>query len=302
VDDFTDPKARELVRRRLRYNVARWGWTTHLAAWELWNEVDNFDGFDPKLNADWHREMGDYLHGVDPWRHLITTSWRDRQMFALPEIDIVQGHSYFGPEYDAAQYSVQDTDHLMRGFGKPFFFGEQGIEGPVGVDPEGKHFHDCLWATITSGAAGAGMYWWWHNYIEPYDLYRHYTAVAKFVRGVDFPAHAWKAVTLSRPNLPPTLNVYGMAAEDRALVWIHDPLAFRIANGKGVRGPSQSGASANVVGLGEGRYAIEWVDTATGEVVRKDRRDVRPMRHFGYGIELKIPDFWGDIAARIVRE
>ena len=140
VDYFTDDRARDLVRRRLRYNVARWGWATHLAAWELWNEVDNMDGFDPAANAAWHREMGAYLKKIDPWQHLVTSSWRDPQMFALPEIDIVQAHSYFGPQYDAAQYTLQDTEHLMRPYGKPFFFGEQGIDGPVLVDPTASTF------------------------------------------------------------------------------------------------------------------------------------------------------------------
>lgn len=300
-DYFTNARAREFVRRRLRYNIARWGWCPHLLAWELWNEVDNLDGFDPAANAAWHREMGGYLKQLDPWHHLVTSSWRDRQMFALPEIDIVQGHSYFGPEYDAAEYSIEDTEHLMRGFGKPFFFGEQGIEGPVSVDPEGKHFHDTVWATALSGAAGTGLYWWWHNYIEPYNLYHHYAPLAKFLRGVDLPAHEWKAPVLSRPNLPVSLNVYGLVAADRALLWIHDPLAWRVVDQKPVEGPRQRGASANVVGLEAGDYDIEWWNTSTGEIVARDSRDVRPLRHFGYGIELAIPEFWGDIAARIMR-
>jgi hypothetical protein len=59
--------ARAFVRKRLRYNVARWGWAPHLAAWELWNEVDNLDGFDPAANAAWHREMARYLREIDPW-------------------------------------------------------------------------------------------------------------------------------------------------------------------------------------------------------------------------------------------
>ena len=301
-DYLTSTRARELVRRRLRYNVARWGWDPHLAAWELWNEVDNLDGFDSAANAGWHREMGGYLKRIDPWHHLVTTSWRDRAMFALPEIDIVQGHSYFGPEYDAAQYSLQDTEHLMRGFGKPFFFGEQGIEGPVSVDPEGKHFHDTLWATALSGAAGAGMYWWWDNYIDRYDLYRRYTGLVKFLRGIDLPSREWKAPVLSRPNVPVSLNVYGLVAPDRALLWIHDPLAFRALAGTPVKGPQQTGATANVVGLDAGDYDIEWWNTSTGEIVARDTRDVRPMRHFGYGIELALPGFWGDVAARVVRK
>ena len=98
-----------------------------------------------------------------------------------------------------------------------------------------------------------------------------------------------------------SLSVYGLVAPDRALLWIHDPLAFRIIGGKAVRGPAQSGASANVVGLAEGDYDIEWWSTTRGEVITRDTRDVRPLRHFGYGIQLDIPGFWGDVAARIIR-
>ncbi len=304
-DYFTNPQARELVRRRLRYNVARWGWSMQLAAWELWNEVDNNADFDPAANEDWHREMSAYLKAVDPWKHLITTSWRDPRMFALPGIDIVQAHSYWNAEYDAAQYAVQDTDHLMRPFGKPFFFGEQGIEDPASAainDPEGRHFHDALWSSALSGAAGTGLYWWWHNYVEQLDLYRHYKSLAAFIANEDLPARQWAAPGLSRPNLPVSLALYGLVATDRALIWIHDPLAFRIVDGKPQRGPAQPSASLNFTGLADGEYLIDWWDTLKGEVVRRDSGHVRRSNHFGYGLEVKPPPFWGDIAARVTRK
>lgn len=303
-DYFTNPKARELVKRRLRYSVARWGWSMHLAAWELWNEVDNNENFDPAANEAWHKEMAGYLKSIDPWRHLITTSWRDARMFALPEIGIVQAHSYWGAEYDAATYTLQDTDHLMRPYGKPFFFGEQGVEDPgaaVKLDPEGRHFHDTIWASALSGAAGTGLYWWWHNYVEPLNLYHHYKPLAEFLKGEDLAARRWARVGTSRPNLPVTLDVYGLAAADRMLVWIKDPLAFRIEGGKAVKGPRQEGASVNVTGLADGAYEIEWWDTMSGEMVRKDAARVKRSDHFGYGLEMKPPGFWGDIAARVVR-
>jgi hypothetical protein len=301
-DYLVSPDAKELVQRRLRYNVARWGWTTKLVAWELWNEVDNLDGFEPDSNAEWHREMASYLKSIDPWKHLITTSWRDPQMFALPQIDIVQAHSYFPAEADAAQYSLQDSDHLMRPYNKPFFFGEQGISLPASVDPKGKHFHDCLWATTMSGAAGTGLYWWWHNYIEPYDLYRHYTALASFVEDIDWPAHSWRAVKLSRPSDPVTLQAYGLVTDDRGLIWVHDPLAFRVIEGEAEKGPSQAGTSLNVVGLADGNYKIEWWDTSTGKILRLDQGNVDHLRHYGYGLELEPPEFWGDIAVKVVVE
>jgi hypothetical protein len=304
-DYFTNPRARELVRRRLRYSVARWGWSMNLAAWELWNEVDNNDGFDPAANEAWHREMSAYLKSVDPWNHLVTTSWRDSRMFSVPDIDLVQAHSYWEAEYDAAQYALEDTDHLMRPYGKPFFFGEQGVEDPAAAavnDPEGRHFHDALWASALSGSAGTGLYWWWHGYVDQFDLYRHYKPLAAFLKDEDLPARNWSAPVLSRPNLPVSLVLYGLAARDRALLWIHDPLAFRIVAGKPERGPEQSAASLNVAGLADGEYEIQWFDTLNGAILRRDAGQVRLANHFGYGLELRPPAFWGDIAARVIRK
>jgi hypothetical protein len=301
-DYFTAPRARELVKRRLRYSVARWGWATNLVAWELWNEVDNMDGFTSEANVAWHREMGRYLKQVDPFGHLITTSWRDPGMFALPEITLVQAHSYWAQPYDAAQYSLQDTDHLMRPYGKPFFFGEQGMEGDLKVDPEGKNFHDCLWTTAVSGAAGVGMYWWWHNYVDDNSLYLHYRPLAKFVAGVDWPSRHWTPIHLTLPNLPVSMNAYGVSGGDRALLWLHDPLAFRIIDDKAVRGGPQVKAKANVAPLEDGEYTVEWWDTSTGAIVRTDPGVVNHLTDFGYGLELNPPEFWGDIAARVIKK
>ncbi|MCZ2152334.1 MAG: hypothetical protein LC114_00295, partial [Bryobacterales bacterium] len=97
------------------------------------------------------------------------------------------------------------------------------------------------------------------------------------------------------------LALYGPVAPDRALLWIHDPLGFRVIDGKPNRGGPQAGASLNVRGLDDGRYTIEWWDTRRGEVIRRDKGNVRHSRHFGYGLELAPPAFEYDIAARVVR-
>ena len=75
------------------------------------------------------------------------------------------------------------------------------------------------------------MYWWW-DYVEDNNLYRYYPPLAKFVSGVDWPA--WRLDTHSPgpSHLPVSVNVYGVSGGDRALLWIHDPLAFRIIDGK----------------------------------------------------------------------
>ena len=39
-----------------------------------------------------------------------------------------------------------------------------------------------------------------------------------------------------------------------------------------------------------------------GEILRRDAGRVRHSNHFGYGLELKTPPFWADIAARVIRQ
>jgi hypothetical protein len=44
---FTSKKAQLRYKDKLRYIIARWGYSTHIAAWELFNEIDNA-AFTPK--------------------------------------------------------------------------------------------------------------------------------------------------------------------------------------------------------------------------------------------------------------
>ena len=62
-------------------------------------------GYDSAAVAAWHQEMGQYLRAVDPWAHLITTSYAntdgDPAVDGLREMDYVQSHNY--GSHDMAQ-------------------------------------------------------------------------------------------------------------------------------------------------------------------------------------------------------
>src|SRR6266481_9445051 len=93
---FTNPRARALTRAKYRYILARWGYSTHVLAWELFNEVEWTDAI-RNQHADtvaaWHREMAAFLRQQDPNRHLITTS-SDTKIPGLYEaMDYVQPHT-----------------------------------------------------------------------------------------------------------------------------------------------------------------------------------------------------------------
>src|SRR5882762_8144084 len=57
---FTDATAKALTKRKLRYAVARWGYSPSVMAWELFNEVqftDAAQGGQWSLVGAWHDEM-----------------------------------------------------------------------------------------------------------------------------------------------------------------------------------------------------------------------------------------------------
>ena len=195
---WTSEEARELFKRRLRYVVARWGYSTHLLAWELWNEVDLTDNYDAVRSsvAQWHREMASYLKQIDPYRHLVTTSFAnpnlDPLIWSLDEIDFVTIHRY-GPEgfQDLAGTLHALVDRALERYGKPVLVTEFGVDWRWWGEPlyyrdkEGLGLHDGLWATIMAGSPATAMSWWWDNYIHPYNLYYHFKGIAEYLKGLE---------------------------------------------------------------------------------------------------------------------
>lgn len=181
---FTNEQARALTRRKLRYSVARWGYSPAILAWELWNEVQFSDAARqnqwPAI-ADWHREMAAFLRAQDAYRHLITTSSSDAVPAPVWEsMDYVQEHAYPSDLMSAMHRGA--PSNLEAGnpmAGKPFFVGEFGPSNLA--DNAGVFLHAGLWAGLMSGASGAPQYWLWDG-VEKNNLYHHLGAAARFVQ------------------------------------------------------------------------------------------------------------------------
>lgn len=192
-DFFTDKRAKELFKRRLRYIVARWAYSTSILAWELWNEVDLTDNYDSVAVAEWHEEMARYIRELDPYDHLITTSFSDPRLddaiWRMDEIDFTQIHIY-GARDMAGSLPSLVRSRLDR-YGKPVLVSEYAADWrwfgePLYLkDVEGVEIHNGLWSVALSGSAGTPMMWWWDNYIDPYGLYYHYNALSRFLSNVD---------------------------------------------------------------------------------------------------------------------
>ncbi len=158
-DFFTDPEAKRLTRAKYRYVVARWGYSTHLLAWELFNEVQNIteaQGHFADVVA-WHKAMAAYLRSVDVNHHLLTTS------VTVPHEPLAG----IGLDYDQPHEYTHDLISYFAGLGgadKPLFVGEWGPDDAKTGMTE-QTLHDGLWASLMAPTAGAGQFWYWNDVI-----------------------------------------------------------------------------------------------------------------------------------------
>ncbi|NQT87967.1 cellulase family glycosylhydrolase, partial [bacterium] len=152
LDYFTHEASLKAYRDRLRYIVARYGYSPNILAWEFWNEVDIIDGYDSATVTAWHETMARHLRGIDPWARLIGTSHAmpkgDPAVDALPELDFVQTHTY-----DAKDMARQFDDHRKQkaaAKNRPHLHGEFGIghdgKKTAETDPTGIHLRNALFS------------------------------------------------------------------------------------------------------------------------------------------------------------
>jgi hypothetical protein len=193
-DFFRNNSAKENYKNKLRYIVARWGYSTAIFSWEEFNEVDmvdNFQDFETEI-IEWTDEMGKYMRNIDVNNHLISTScavaYNADTMWNLPILDYTQTHYYL--EDDEIEITlVNGTQSFINKYNKPTINGEFGLstlsENLLEKDPKGIHIHNALWSTAVSGSFGVGMSWWWDNYIHTIQAYTYFKEISEFMSGID---------------------------------------------------------------------------------------------------------------------
>ena len=287
-DFFTDQEARRLFEQRLRYVVARWGWSTHLMAWELWNEVELVQPYVSAAVTAWHADMAAELRALDPNDHLVTTSHAfypfDPSVWLNGGIDFTQIHLYtdiFPALHDVSAAVIDRTADRLAVTGRPVLFAELGVDsrGPDETrtaDPQGIGVHDGLWAGVLSGGIGTGMTWWWDNLIalEPDLYYPMFGAVARFVAGVPWDREGFEPAEAIVEGTTRPVQAHALAGRRTLLVWVKDgayqwysPDAVPIA-----------GATLAVNRRWCGRWYDPWTGAWLGdEVTFRDRVPIPPF-------------------------
>lgn len=313
----TDPKAKAMFQRLLRYLVARWGYSPHLVSWELFNEIDLSD-ITMQDATPWIAEMSGYLRSIDPTARPITISFHHEQaeaVWRLPTIDTVQLHAYDHRDFSTLFGGPMITK-LKRQFQKPVMVGEFGWIGEFmrRLDTGGIHLHDGIWASLMGGAMGGGLPWFWDTYVHPNHLERHFRPVAMFWRGEQI-RQPLQRLTISVSDAD--LFAAGMGTANQAYVWfknrthnVDDYLAYRCAVTKErlrqARGqppvpvayPPRTieEATATIQGLAWwGRYRIEWWDPYRGQVQEQTVASV-----WNGSLTVPLPTVRFDLAAKLI--
>jgi len=320
LDFLTKESAKAQWKGIVRYCVARYGASTSIFAWEMWNEmISNFGH--PDEVATWTEEMCAYVKSVDPHGHMAMNSsgMLGLNMYRQPSVDMTVYHRYGGADHDCFETPQTKEQPLfevyggriaeLRKIGKPVLLAECGLTdikwGPhpatdAGRDREypkdrkGYAFHESLWMGFIDGGAGTGHTWWWDGMVEPWNYYPQFKPFAKFVG--DIPLNKAPLPPRTGKAEPENLRCFVRQNDWGAIAWVvnvNDGWHSLVMEGR--KPEKVSGGKIFFSGLESGEYSVELVNPWTGE-----------SKEWTTSVEngqttVSLPEFEIDMAVKVVK-
>lgn len=228
---FVDAKAKAQYRNRLRFIVARWGYSPAIGAWEFFNEIDNVQFRNaaspiPAANiVQWHDEMSTYLKQIDPYHHLVTTSISHRDLEglnSLKNIDFNQKHIYKNNRALPTTIVSYAND-----FKKPYVIGEYGYEYDwsknfnLFADEMDSDFKRGLWYGLFTPTPIAPLSWWWEFFDD-----RGTDAYLSRVRAISeqmLAAGKGSFEILNARASLPEIEIYSVKCGAKTFVYVYNP-------------------------------------------------------------------------------
>lgn len=236
IDFFQNQEAIKYYKHQLRYQMARWGYATNLALWELLSEVDgaieayNHGHEETKIINAWLKEMRRYIRedlgdDVRP----VSASVAKGEERKIPQkmnpfCDISFSHDYGRDEDQNYNQRWKRTRKLLYNHStrnKPVIHQEVGGGFPIMDSATDLTFHNAIWATSLSGNLGCGMNWWWDNAIHPAGYEVNFKPLSIFFEGADmaevqYLATRWRSKEVENFTLS---HRYGRKS---AMGWVHN--------------------------------------------------------------------------------
>jgi hypothetical protein len=334
-DYFTSPRARQAHRNRMRYTIARWGYSPNIMSFGILTEVEftgeyhryaakhnDKSGSYPKT-TDWHRDIPRYIKEIDPYDHLIQTHFshpqRGSDIWSLAEMEICESNAYSAFQqwrkyrlgrHGAGVVTAVDNYYysLFKKYGKPVLIGEFGGHWSTNsAKLLNSELHCGTWASLMTPLAGATGYWWWPH-VHFNDLYHEYGNAVQFMKGEDLRKYAFRRAQLDTPGSP-RLESLALSGRGAFWAWIHDPRIvarhIRTHRNRPIeqyteyfgQGISHTGRTFMLPAQFRSKKGtIEFWNTYTGTIM--ETRSIEP----GGPAEIRLPDFKNDIAVKIYAE
>ena len=275
-DEFwSSEECKKDYKARLRYIMARCGWDTNIAVWELMNEINGTTGFNgaQKKAAAWCAEMRAYLRQIDPYQRDVGVSFADGDkldryatFLNACKLDYIQGH-----HYDAGD--VAGTMQLLAVKAKAYsnlaLIGEFGLSpDKQGKDPTHQYVHIAMWSGLMSGASNVPLYWYVDELVNSGDQ-TCLRPLRTFIDAFDFLREPMTNAVFSASS---GLKAKGITAKNgtQAVLYVYNE-AYRwaAANPAPVKN-----ARVTLKKLAPGAFTITLWDTFTGEILETRQAQV----------------------------
>jgi len=277
---FSSQEAWGYFEKRIRYVIARWGYSRSIAIWIIIGEANGTEAWDKGHQAEienWVFKVNNYLKTHDPYHHLTTATlsgqkggayWKTAyEITDLPVRKLFEKQGWpvdvDNPFRSSIKNYVETIQKLRNDFPeKPAIIGDTGSShvyvSLAGIAGQSLHpspeyriiFHNAIWTGLANGLA---MTPWWDKFpwFVDENMLGQFKVLSQFVSDIDF-AHL--------PLVPGEVSVagcdaYAMVSENMSFGWIRDE-----------EGADISGRSFTISGLPDGLYVIQWYDTWTGTV------------------------------------
>ena len=261
---FSNPDAKNIYKKRLRYIIARWGYNTHLGVIEFFNEVDHaYDDGDANVPASdivsWHDEMSSYLKSIDPFGHLVSTSCSHKTLQGLWDLrglDFSQTHLY-GP----TDKIYEKITSFINSYNKPYVTGEFAYTwenaGTSETHPAyRRELHMGMWRGMFSPTPILPMTWWWESFADDNDL-AVFKAVSTF--GNQMTSESGGSLSPFSVNAGESMETMALKSSDRIFVWLRNNTSATLSN-----------SILTITDLQNGNYEVKYYNTWAGTYSKPD--------------------------------
>lgn len=306
---FTSEKAKEMIKRRNRYIVARWGYSPHVMTFDLVNEVDLSEGYNKPEVAQWHAEMSRYIQEVDAFDHLVTSHiclyWGyGTELWDLDDIMYIQSDAYWDRE---CEIGMNKSWQSRQDYEKPFIFIEYGPQTaslPIPAANWKRDFRVGMWMSNQMPAAAPAQFWY-HREWEQYALHEYQQALFAYNYGEDRRGMGLKTLNTTdnypKPADPRQIKpfcVQAMGNGERTYFYVcqFDNMLYATPDEVPAEHALRD-VEITLQGVKPGPCTVEYWDTFTGQVIAT----VSAVAEGG-SLTLALPEFAQDIAAKITSD